>query len=98
MQPGEQTVIRYNFRAPLHQDQQTVQILLQLVEPRLYEKFCSDTIVVICNIQKSHNVNDSMISGISIVGDDPDIINPARNTNFVPPHASLAEEESDEKR
>ena len=95
LSPGEQTVIRYNFRAPLHQDQQTVQILLQLVEPQQYEKFCSDTIVVICNVQKSatQGVNDSMISGISIVGEDP-----ARHTEFIPATTDLAEEESEQKK
>jgi len=50
LQPGKQAVIRYVFRAPLKEDQHKVHMLLQLVEPVNYEKFCTETIVVVCNV------------------------------------------------
>lgn len=55
LQPGEQTVVRYVFRAPLRQDQKSVHMLLQLVDPKNYGKFCDDTIVAIVNVQSSAN-------------------------------------------
>ena len=55
LQPGEKTVIRYMFRAPLYTDQKSVHMLLQLVEPRAYDKFCDATVVVVCNVQPSGN-------------------------------------------
>jgi len=46
-------------------------MLLQLVEPKGYEKFCDDTIVVIVNVQSSNQDGDSMFGlGISVVEDD----------------------------
>lgn len=51
--PGERTVIRYVFRAPLRADQKSVHMLLQLVEPKKYTKFCDDTVVVVVNVVSS---------------------------------------------
>lgn len=48
-------------------------MLLQLVEPNHYEKFCSDTIVVICNVLDNNGGGDqdSMFElGFSMNGDD----------------------------
>ena len=73
LQPGKQAVIRYVFRAPLKEDQHKVHMLLQLVEPVNYEKFCTETIVVVCNVQSSNpdGLADSMFElGLSMNGDD----------------------------
>lgn len=78
LKPGEQAVIRYVFRAPLQQDQAKVHLLLQLVEPMAYERFCSETVVVICNVRGNLDFdnNDSMFElGFSMNGDDIDVRN-----------------------
>ena len=85
LKPGEQTVVRYNFRAPLQQDQAKVNILLQLVEPKDYTKFCMDTVIVQCNILSSQpeQEDDSMFElGFSMGVDDINNYNtqPARHT------------------
>ena len=46
LQPGDSTIVRYVFRAPLRRDQASVHMLLQLVEPKDYQKFCESTIIV----------------------------------------------------
>jgi len=43
------------MRAPLAQDQATVNMLLQLVEPINYAKFCESTVVVVANVLSSAN-------------------------------------------
>ena len=78
LQPGETATIRYMFRAPLYADQKSVHMLLQLVEPRNYEKFCNDTVVAVCNVLPSSSAsggnsaeNDSLFElGFSLNGDD----------------------------
>ena len=73
LQPGEKTTCRYMFRAPLQKDQKQVHMLLQLVEPKDYDKFCNDTIVVVVNVQSSHQDADSVIGlGISMIDADDD--------------------------
>ena len=69
LQPGESTTVSYMFRAPLQQDQKSVHMLLQLVEPKAYEKFCETTIVVVVNVQSS-NENSMFGEGISLVEDE----------------------------
>ena len=61
-------------------------ILLQLVEPKDYTKFCLDTIIVQCNVQSSQpdlNDGDSMFElGFSMGVEDIQSYNtqPARHT------------------
>ena len=38
------------MRVPLYRDQKKVNLLLQLVEPKEYEKFCGETIMVLINV------------------------------------------------
>ena len=45
-------------------------MLLQLVEPKEYEKFCETTIVVIVNVQTQGDENSMFGLGISMVEDD----------------------------
>ena len=48
LQPGQSTVVKYVYRAPLYQEVngKKVSILLQLVDPNQYDKFCEETIAV----------------------------------------------------
>jgi len=49
--PGQSTTVKYTFQAPLREEHKTVPLLLTLVDPKKYEKFCSETIFVTCNIK-----------------------------------------------
>ena len=70
------------MRAPLAQDQATVNLLLQLVEPINYAKFCESTVVVVANVLSSANsarAGDSFFElGFSM---NEDQSASARNTN-----------------
>ena len=80
-------------------------ILLQLVEPKDYTKFCLDTIIVQCNVKSSQpdlNEGESMFElGFSMGVDDINQYNtqPARHTvaNTAEP-LDLAEGAAEEKR
>ena len=51
-------------------------MLLQLVEPKAYEKFCDDTIVAVVNVHSSHEGEDDIGLGISLIdADDPSDMN-----------------------
>lgn len=81
LQPGEKTDVRFILRAPLQQDQSTVHMLLQLVEPREYEKFCNTTIVVICNVKSSQDADYQEGDSIFELGFDlNNSQEPGRNT------------------
>ena len=57
------------FQAPMQQEQKSVHMLLQLVEPKVLEKFCETTIVVVVNVQSSNEENSMFGLGMSIVDD-----------------------------
>ena len=48
LNPGEQTVCKYVYRAPLYQDVRgkKISMLLQLVDPYRYERICESTVAV----------------------------------------------------
>ena len=53
----------------MQQEQKSVHMLLQLVEPKELEKFCETTIVVVVNVQSSNEENSMFGLGISLVDD-----------------------------
>lgn len=79
LQPGQQTTVRYVFRAPLKKDQANVHMLLQLVEPKDYQKFCESTIVVICNVQSSQAEESIELGFSKVLHEDA---RPARNSDI----------------
>lgn len=66
-------------------------MLLQLVEPRAYEKFCDDTIVVIVNVQSSQE-GDSMFGlGMSMVEDSDMRFSKGEEEDEGAPHQMLVD-------
>ena len=61
LQPGQETQIKFVFRAPLSHQDPTINLLLQLVDPLNYEKFCEKTVVVICQVLPAELEDETLI-------------------------------------
>lgn len=61
LKPGETTVVKYVMRAPLYSQSKKLSVLLQLVNPNDYEKFCDATVAVRLFILEPRFEEDTMI-------------------------------------
>jgi hypothetical protein len=61
LQPGEQTVVKYVYRAPLYASKKKVSVLLSLVNPNDYTKLCEETIAVTVKVNEPKSLIDDTL-------------------------------------